>query len=293
MARWSRELANRSQLSFQTYYDRSTREQKDFLGRLAVDIVDFDFQHRFGLGERHDIVWGLGYRLVHDNVTGAVPISFDPPSRTTNLVTGFLQDDIALRPDRWILTLGAKLEHNDFSGFELQPNARLLWRPAESQTLWSAVSRAVRSPSRVDSDIHEFAGVIPGATPLPLLVDGSPDFRSEELVSYELGYRSELRHDLSVDVALYYNHYDHLRSVALQPIDPAAPALRYVVSNGAEGETYGGTLAGTWRVAPNWRLRGSYTYLHMFARIKEGHPTDIATFAPGSIRPTRRHCGPP
>ena len=146
MARWSRELANRSQLSFQTYYDRSTREQTDFLGRLAVDIVDFDFQHRFGLGERHDVVWGLGYRLVHDNVTGAVPISFDPPSRTTNLVTGFLQDDIALRPDRWILTLGAKLEHNDFSGFELQPNARLLWRPAESHTLWSAVSRAVRSP---------------------------------------------------------------------------------------------------------------------------------------------------
>ena len=139
----------------------------------------------------------------------------------------------------------------------------------------------------MDSDIHEFAGVIPGAAPLPLLVDGSPDFRSEELVSYELGYRSELRHDLSVDVALYYNHYDHLRSVALQPIDPAAPALRYVVSNGAEGETYGGTLAGTWRVAPNWRLRGSYTYLHMFARIKEGHPADVADVRPG-LNPTHQ-----
>ena len=171
-----------------------------------------------------------------------MPISFDPPSRTTNLVTGFLQDDIALRPDRWILTLGAKLEHNDFSGLELQPNVRLLWSPVESHTLWAAVSRAVRSPSRVDSDVHELAQVIPGAGALPLLVEGNRSFRSEELISYELGYRSEPSRRCSrwtspctTTTTITSDRW------SLQPIDPAVPAPRYVVTNGAEGETYGGT----------------------------------------------------
>ncbi|MGH7497939.1 MAG: TonB-dependent receptor plug domain-containing protein [Gemmatimonadales bacterium] len=281
LARWSRELSDRSQVSFQSYYDRSTRDQPDFFGRLSVDILDFDFQHRFGIGRRHDIVWGLGYRLVHDDVTGALPIAFDPSDRTTNLLTGFLQDDIELRPDRWFLTLGTKLEHNDFSGFEFQPNIRLLWRPAQRHTFWSAVSRAVRSPSRVDSDVRELAQVIPGPTPTLLLVDGSPDFGSEELISYELGYRSEVSRALSVDVALYYNHYDNLRSVRAQPDPASPPVLRFVVSNGAEGETYGGTIAGTWKVAPSWRLRGSYTYLHMFARTMKDHPGEIADVRPG------------
>ncbi len=266
MARWAREISDRSDITLQAYYDRSTREQPDFFGRLVVDIVDFDFQHRFGLGSRNGVVWGLGYRLVHDNVSGALPVAFDPASRTTNLATGFLQDDIELEPERWFLTLGAKLEHNDFSGFELQPNARLLWRPGRVHTIWSAVSRAVRSPSRVDSDIRELAQIAPEPVPITILVDGSRQFRSEELIAYELGYRRELSQNLSADVALYYNHYDHLRSVQPQPPDPASPtALRFVVSNGAEGESYGGTVAGTWRVSSSWRLRASYTYLHMFA----------------------------
>ena len=286
MARWAREVSDRSDITFQAYYDRSTRDQPDFLGRVSVDIVDFDFQHRFGLGARNDVVWGLGYRLVHDNLTGAVPISFDPASRTTNLATGFLQDDIELEPDRWFLTLGAKLEHNDFSGFELQPNVRLLWRPGRVHTIWTAVSRAMRSPSRVDSDVRELAQVLPGPVPISILVDGSRQFRSEELIAYELGYRKELSRNVSADVALYYNHYDHLRSVQLQPFDPASPAaLRFVVSNGAEGESYGGTVAGSWRALSSWRLRASYTYLHMFARIKAGHEGDVADIRPG-LNPT-------
>ncbi len=287
MARWSRDLSDRSQVSFQSYYDRSTREQPEFFGRLSVDILDFDFQHRFAVGRRHDVVWGAGYRLVHDNVTGATPVSFDPPSRTTSLVTGFLQDDIALRPERWILTLGAKLEHNDYSGLELQPNIRLLWRPGQFHTLWAAVSRAVRSPSRVDSDVRELAQVIPGPVPVPLLVEGNRSFRSEELISYELGYRSEPSRRLSLDLALYYNHYDHLRSVSLEPVDPSVPALRYLVTNGAEGETYGGTVAGAWRAASSWRLRASYTYLHMFARTRPGRVNDIPDVRPG-LNPTHQ-----
>src|SRR5439155_6846093 len=150
---WTRSLYEGSSLQVQTYYDRSFRELPQVF-KETRDTYDLDFQHRFPLWERHDVVWGAGYFVTADNVDDTYSVAWEPSHRATQLFSGFVQDEISLIPERMALTLGSKFEHNDYSGFEIQPNIRLAWTPTTNQTVWGAISRAVRSPSRLDSDIR-------------------------------------------------------------------------------------------------------------------------------------------
>jgi iron complex outermembrane recepter protein len=274
LARWSRELGEASELQVQAYYDRSIRKLPSSYGRIAVDIADIDLQHRFPVGRRHDFIWGLGYRLNSDTVSGTFPTALDPGGRTTHLATGFAQDEIELAPDRWYVTLGTKLEHNDFTGLELQPNVRLLWLPEPGHTVWTAVSRAVRIPSRLDADVRFVTQVLP-TSPLAIVrVVGNDDFNSEELISLEGGYRALLHPTVSADLSLYYGWYDRIRSIT--PLAPFAEAGVVVqplrVDNDARGHAWGGTLAATWQASPALRLQGSYTLLKMAIESTEDAP---------------------
>jgi iron complex outermembrane receptor protein len=265
LGRWTRQLSLRSDLSFQAYFDRTIRESPAFFGRMRVDLLDFDLQHHVELGRRQDLVWGIGYRRNSDDITGAYVIAFDPPRRVSHLVTGFVQDDIALTPVQWRLTLGTKLEHNSFTGLEAQPSVRLRWLPSNRHTFWSAVSRAVRIPSRVDVDLDEVGGIRPGPPPVLIEALGNEDFESERLIAYEVGYRATPRRDLSVNLALYYNDYSRLRT--FDPLPPRVEGGFVVVpltlGNSAEGRTYGGTLAVSWQPQRHLRLDAAYTYLNM------------------------------
>jgi iron complex outermembrane receptor protein len=237
-----------------------------------VDIADLELQHHLVPHPGHDLIWGVGYRLNSDTLSGTFPLALIPAARTTHLVTAFAQDEIALRPDRWYLTLGAKLEHNDFTGVEVQPNLRVLWLPGARHTAWSAVSRAVRIPSRLDTDISFVTSVNPITTP-PTVVrfDGNEDFDAEESITWEGGWRSQLMPAVSADVSLYYAWYDRLRSV--NPLAPLAENGFLVqpvqVANDARGHAYGGTLTATWHPRPTLRLVGSYTLLRMQVELRD------------------------
>jgi iron complex outermembrane receptor protein len=198
-------------------------------------------------------------------------VSFPPPRRHPQLVSAFVQDQITLVEDAFSLTLGSKFEHNDFTGFEYQPTARLLWTPTRRQTAWAAVSRAVRTPTLSEEgiatrQIPSFPAALGGA-PLFGQLRGNRDFESEELLAYELGYRAQATKTLSVDLASFYNVYDRLRVVAPGAAAPgAAPGtfdlpLRFL--NGMKGETYGAELAATWQPTNWWRVYGAYTFLEM------------------------------
>ena len=168
-------------MRLQLYFDRSRREVFDLGERF--DTYDFDFQHNLALGRRQAIVWGLGYRLIADqtNSNSGTPVQYDPKARTLQIFSTFAQDEFTLVKDRLRLTLGAKLEHNDYSGFEFQPNLLMLWTPNARQTLWASASRAVKTPARNDRDVRiNVAAFTDRAGQLNLIaLLGDPNFKPE------------------------------------------------------------------------------------------------------------------
>ncbi len=271
LARWEHRFSDSHDLSVQAYFDQtSDSSESDAFGdssRALIRTYDFDFQHNFSLGSYHRLNWGLGYRYIKDNQTNAQNFAFFPAKRNYDIFSGFIQDQITLVPEQLKLLLGTKLEHNDFNGFQVQPNARLLFTPAEGHTVWASVARALRAPNRTEHDTRMFAGM-PAPGVFAVLM-GNEDFDAEELIAYELGYRFSPGQNLSFDVAAFYNDYDQLATAMLgQPSLTSThgqPQLLIPIqfTNQARGETYGFEVAGQWRVLPGWRLEANYSLLKM------------------------------
>lgn len=254
LGRWTHTFADDSSLQLQMYYDRTLRDAT--IVREDRDTADIDLQHRFLLGQRQEIVWGLNYRVTADDLKGSTNVSLSPSQRTTHLVSAFVQDEIDLVPDRLRLTLGSKFEHNDFTGFEIQPSARLLWTPRDRHTVWASVSRAVRTPSRAEDDVTLNP---PGAPVGFATAQGQRSFDSEELLAYEIGYRVQPHARVSLDLAGFYNVYDRLRTAEPNGGFTLASSL----ANRLEGETYGLEVAARWQVTDWWRLQPTYSLLQM------------------------------
>lgn len=295
IARWTRSLSADSGFTVQGYYDRSERYSPR-LGE-ARDIADLDFQHHFGLGTANRIIWGLGYRFTNDHLTNSSTISFRPTSRVINIVSGFVQDEIAMVPEKLSATIGTKVEHNDFTGVVVQPNGRLRWTPNERQTLWASVSRAIRIPSRAEDDARINQTTAPPSAAsfgLPALAAafGDRGYGNEKLLAYELGYRHQLTDKLSVDIASFYNNYKDLRTlergtagIETSPT-PVHVLVPFTASNKLRAETYGVEVSTEWRPIDWWRLQASYTYLEM--RLYTDQSTDPTAGAATGENPTHQ-----
>lgn len=263
LGRWKHTFSATSEMTLQTYYVREEREF-DVLNTRR-NTADVDFQHSFALGDRQRITWGGGYRFTSDKNIGTLTLSFAPPRSSDHLRQVFLQDDITLVEDRLHFITGSKLEYNDYTGLEVQPNGRLLWTPNSKNTVWASVARAVRSPSRADSGVQALSPVAPGVF---AGFFGNPDFDSEKLVAYELGYRVQPHEKVALDVTTFYNDYSNLRSVT--PGTPFVSGANLIVpftaNNNMAGETYGGEISANWQVLPEWRLNAGYSLLQMHLR---------------------------
>jgi len=275
MAKWSRTISETSGLTAQLYYDRTNRDIPGTFGE-DLDTYDVDLQHQTRLGARHDLVWGLGYRLINDRITNTPALAFLPAHVARQWFTGFVQDEIALVPDRLHLALGTKIEHNDYTGFEIQPSGRVNWTLSPAATLWAAVSRAVRTPSRVDRELYA-----PGQP--PYFLAGGPGFHSEEELAYELGYRHQ-RGSFALSVATFYSRYHGLRS--LEQVNPPA-ATPIVIANGQDGESYGAELTAAYVVTSRWRVRAGYTELRVHVWPNPGS-TDTSRGLTESQAPDRQ-----
>ncbi len=262
--RWTHHSAPGSDTTLQAYFDAVSLES----AALVEDrnTLDIDFQQHRGVGKRHDLVWGLNYRSVRDHPGASQIYSLNPTKRTVNLYTAFIQDEISLLEDRLKLTLGSKFEHNDFTGFEAQPNIRMAWQTDAGNTLWGAVSRAVRTPARGEQDIAMQIIPPPPALP-PLTIMGNRDFNSESLVAWELGYRFSLAKKVSVDLTAFYNKYDDLRTV---DIYTPAPPLEASFNNNMEGNTQGLEIDAHWHIRPWLELSANYTRLEIDLDLKNG-----------------------
>ena len=253
LARWSRTFADGSSLRLQGYYDRTERDIPGTFGE-DLDILDFELQHSLQPAATHEVVWGGGYRYANDSVANSASLAFIPADRSLNWANVFVQDAIALR-DNLHLTLGAKVEHNAYSGYEFLPSARIAWKPAPERLIWSAVSRAVRAPSRIDRELF-----VP-ANP-PFQIAGGPDFRSEVSNTFELGYRAQPISAISYSVTAFHSVHDHIRSV--EPVGGGVSVL----GNKIEGKTSGVEAWGTYQAARAWRLSGGMVLLRQRLELK-------------------------
>jgi len=259
LGRWSRVFSDKSDLTLQGYYDRTYRTIPQVFAE-DLSTYDLDFQHRLRLGERNELIWGLEYRQIRDRIRNGTMLAFLPSQVTRNQYSGFVQDEINLIKDRLDLTIGTKLGQNAYTGVEVQPSVRVKWRIDRNRLLWGAISRAVRTPSRIDRELF-----VP-AQP-PFLLAGGPNFRSEESFGYELGYRSHPHDRVSLSVSAFYNDYNRLRS--LERLNPPAP-IPIVIGNGLAGESYGLELTADYHVANWWLLRGGYTEMRIKIRPRPG-----------------------
>jgi iron complex outermembrane recepter protein len=282
---WQHTIASDSATTLQIYHDYTDKDYDPGSGR--VNTTDLDFQHHLTLDGRHEFVWGLEYKNINDKFDDSANISMNPSHMSQNLWSVFVQDEIPLQPKRWTLILGSKFEHNEFTGLEIQPSIRALYKPDELFSAWAAVSRAVRVPSRLElhgqtSDMVELPDVNPSA-PVEVVTHGNSDLEPESLIAYELGMRLKPRPSVWVDTALFYNSYDDL--IGLELIDSDLANNRYDLGygNNTSGQAYGMEAAVDWKATPTWLLGASYTYLHsLIKENKVQDPTLAALIAKGS-----------
>jgi iron complex outermembrane receptor protein len=274
LGRWNHTFG-RSSTSLQMYYDRTNIADNS----LFIDhesVYDIDFQNDLHVGQSHELVWGLGYRSIQDQNGSSFTVSLQPNHSSLNQFSAFVQDEISLLHQRLRVTIGSKFEHNDFTGFEVEPNVRFLGNISKNQSVWAAISRAVRTPALTEEGLRLNEAVVPAGTPpfnspLPVVeaVFGSRQFQSEDLLAYEIGYRVQATNSFSADIAAFYNNYSNLRTA-----EPGVPFVEgnptptdlvvpFVAANKMSGGTYGIEPFAEWRVLPKWRLQGSYTYLQM------------------------------
>lgn len=252
LGRWTRRLAEENELSLQAYVD--WYEANPLLVREEVITADLEFQHAFRLGAAQQIVWGLGYRRIRDEFASSRGIYLEPSRQTTELFSLFLQDTVTVA-ERVAVTLGAKLEHHDYTGAQLQPSLRLAWTPTRQHTVWGAVSRAVRTPSRGERDLR--ASLRGGVARF----SGNRELKAEELIAYELGYRVSPLPELFVDLTVFRHEYEDV--VGNRPYALTADGLYSEYVNGVAGRSEGLELAARWQARRNWRLDLAYTYLNL------------------------------
>jgi len=285
LGRYAYRRSETSEYSVQVYTDGDHNDYGN--ADLHYNTYDLETQYRFALGDRHDVVCGAGYRLIKDRlepIPGVSAMFFTPVKQELDWFNFFFEDDVSLVEEKLSVIAGCKFEHNDYTGWEIQPTVRFLMHPRKDHALWGAVSRAVRTPSRYDADTNGGVTYPPGALPPPLNETGyfgrmeaeEGDVDSEEMIAYELGYRLQPHVRWWFDAAIYFNDYDKLMafesvSNGFEPVsDPDRYERRIRHNNGMTGKSFGGEIASALILRPDWRLIATYSYLNLDLDFEPG-----------------------
>jgi iron complex outermembrane receptor protein len=286
---WRRQIDSASDIEVHGYFDRTTRYSPQ-LNEIR-NTFDIDVLYHLTVKAHNDFILGAGARWSPDTVTQKfATLNFAPSRETDSIYSWFAQDQIKLAPKKLSLLLGSKFEHNNRSGFEVQPNGRLLWTPGAHQTVWAAVARAVRTPSRLDQDL-QLTDFLQANPPAFLRVVGSKNFRSEQMLGTEVGYRALLSSTLYIDIAAFRNDYNDLYGYAPGAIfmeaspSPAHLILQEPLANALKGHTSGGEITPEWKPVTWWQIKGSYSYLHLYVHDKPGFTDNQNTVSDNGSSP--------
>ena len=288
--RWEHTSSLDSRSTLQVYYQREARD--DVFTDYVLDTVDIDFQNEFALSEYQDFTWGLNYRYYQDDFDEAEILTVSSEQRHYQLFSLFVQNRISLWADSTIITLGSKFEHNSFSGWEIQPSLRMLWKPAADQRFWAAVSRAARSPSRGDRDFMLNAFRLPAtfnSPPVQFVIQGNDSFDSEKVIAYEIGYRVWPASNFFLDMSIFYNDYKDLRiAIAGEPEFSTTTGditVPITLDNAETAQSYGFEIAAETNVTDWWTVNLAYSYLQTEYQLDRG--IDESRLAPQRLGDNR------
>jgi iron complex outermembrane recepter protein len=261
-SKWEHQISDKEETQLQLYYDKDVRSHS-LLSR-KYQTFDADFQYSNSLKERHKLTSGLGYRGIHSDLDGSsFRLNFNPAKCKTQLYSGFIQDEIALLPDKVFLTLGSKIEHNNFTGYEVQPSVKTSWLVTQDQTLWASIARATRTPNISEYDINVVVGTVGSHYTRQ---QGDTGFDSEKLIAYELGYRARPTDNSLLNIALFYNDYNDLRSAEQVPgivTEGSNSFISVFPRNHGKGKAVGFELDGSIKLTKKWELKSAYSYLKL------------------------------
>jgi iron complex outermembrane recepter protein len=267
---WDHSFSTRSDTTFSVFFDRYKRDDELMEQR---NTFAFEFQHHIALGSRQDFIWGANYRNTDSDSHGDFAFSLNPPDINMQLFSLFVQDEIALVPDKLYLTGGVRLDHNYYTGFNVLPNARASWTRNTRQMFWAAISLANRTPAETDTASRISFGGFPGPGGIPALAAlvGNPHFDDEALIAYETGYRTTVLKNLSIDFAAYYSAYSHQETTEpAAPFFESTPAPPHLVfpltyENLMHGHAPGFEAAVNWKATDRWMLSPGYAFeqIHM------------------------------
>jgi len=268
LARWTHTFLNGSDVSLQAYFDNSYTSGNGAQDRTNTGNIELA-QHSHW-GSRNDLVWGLSYRAVAQRFTGNPFVTVNPLQRTDSLYSAFVQDEITLTRTL-TLTLGAKFEHNAYTGYENEPGAQLVWAPSSHHTFWASAAKAIRQPSITDQGVHAVETVIALPQGLPGLVtfNGNPHTQAEQLRDFEIGYRAQINRRLSIDVTGFLSFYKDLLTIEPQiPFfepgpGPAHVVIPFIFEYQAHARDYGVEAFATWNATDRWKISPGFTMLDM------------------------------
>ena len=255
IGRWDHAYSDKTKNSFQIYYDHTSRQYSVL--EQNISTIDIDFQSQINLNKKNELIWGFDYRYIWDDLIGSESLSFRTENRYSSLYSMFIQNEYSIIDNKLNLIIGSKFEHNDYTGFEFQPNIRSAWSIDSNNTLWAAISRAVRTPSRFEDDISI---LILGSPSGSINGYGNQDIKSEDLISYEIGYRKRANKNLLLDTTLFLNDY---RNLVTNEMSFTPTGIALIGDNKAKAKSYGFELATTWDINDYWTLKSGYSYINI------------------------------
>lgn len=269
LTRWNRSFSERSNGNLLAYCDWIDRTSGANEARTTCRL---EFQHDVRLRMRHSVIWGATLETSADSLYESFAFRGVPAHQRTGSASVFAQYEFEIIPDRLRVITGSKFEHNSYTGFEVQPQIRAVWTPSQSHVVWAAVSRAVRLPARFQNSEEYVFTAVPGAVPTFLTAAANPGLAAETLRAYELGYRFSPVRILSVDTALFYNHYEGLINLNLvNPLSVSGPPRIHTNPSYVEipvpwqnlgpGQTHGLELYANFQPVDRWLLAAGVTEL--------------------------------
>lgn len=297
-AQWKKVISDSSNLTLRSYYDRTQRYMALF--KENRDTLDIDAVHEYEFFP-HRLTWGAGYRFSYDvfmSETGMVWL--DPKHSAEHLGSLFVQDEYSMLSNRLTFTVGSKFEHNQFTGTEFQPSARLVWKPLRLHTFWTGFTRAVNGQSRGNSDVIWIHNIFPkpSLTSSPTSGDyqvmigyGNKNLNSENVLAYEAGWRYKISDSASLDLSAFFNEYDNLENyifVDETSFEAGPPSYNTTVArinNADDGHTYGAEVFARFSPLESLKLRAGYSYLHK-AIVR--CPQTALNYGSGNLDPEHR-----